>query len=74
MLTTVLHNTSSWPSLMTRLKAVRAQSGDRILPAIYSENYLMLMPGESRTVTTELQQADTRGQTPAMALGGFNLA
>ncbi len=73
MLTTVLHNTSSWPSLMTRLKAVRAQSGDRILPAIYSENYLMLMPGERRTVTTELQQADTRGEAPAIVLGGFNL-
>ncbi len=74
LLTTVLENTSSWPSLMTRLKAVRAQSGDRVLPAIYSENYLMLMPGERRTVTTELQQADTRGEAPAIVLDGFNLA
>ncbi len=73
-LTTLLKNTSAWPALMTRVKAVRAQSGDRILPAIYSDNYLMLMPGEHRTVTTELQHADTRGQAPAIVVSGFNLA
>ncbi len=72
-LTTVLKNTSAWPALMTRVKAVRAQSGDRILPAIYSDNYLMLMPGERRTVTTALLHQDTRGETPAIVVSGFNL-
>lgn len=73
-LTTTLQNTSAWPALMTRLKAVRGTSGDRILPAIYSDNYVLLMPGERRTLTTELQHADTRGEMPKIVVGGFNVA
>jgi hypothetical protein len=74
MLTTELRNTSSEPALMVRLKAVREKSGDRILPAIYSDNYVTLMPGESRTLNTELQHADTRGENPRITIGGFNIA
>lgn len=71
-LSTQVENTSAWPALMVRLKAVREKSGDRILPAIYSDNYVTLMPGERRTITTELKDADTRGERPRIALGGFN--
>jgi hypothetical protein len=53
---------------MVKLKAVREKSGDRILPAIYSDNYIALMPGESRTIRTELEDADTRGEKPAIAI------
>ena len=73
MLTTVVQNSTPTPALMVRLKAVRETAGDRILPAIYSDNYIALMPGESRTVTTELNHADTRGQRPKVVLSGFNL-
>jgi hypothetical protein len=73
-LTTELENTSAWPSLMTRLKAVRSTTNDRILPAIYSDNYITLMPGERRTLHTELNQADTRGEAPKIILTGFNVA
>jgi len=72
-LTTELENTSAWPALMVRLKAVREKSGDRILPAIYSDNYVTLLPGERQTITTELNQADTRGEKPMIAVGGFNV-
>ena len=73
-LTTELQNASGWPALMTRLKAVRGVSGDRILPAIYSDNYVLLMPGEHRTIETELQHADTRGEAPRIVVSGFNVA
>ena len=73
-LTTELQNASGWPALMTRLKAVRGVSGDRILPAIYSDNYVLLMPGEHRMIETELQHADTRGETPKIVVSGFNVA
>ena len=58
---------------MVRLKAVREKSGDRILPAIYSDNYVSLMPGEQRTIVTEFEHADTRGESPRIAMEGFNL-
>jgi beta-galactosidase/beta-glucuronidase len=72
LLTTELYNPSAQPALMVRLKAVREKSGDRILPAIYSDNYVALMPGERRSIRTELAQADTRGERPRMAVEGFN--
>ena len=58
---------------MVRLKAVRESSGDRILPAIYNDNYIALMPGEERTVHTEVLDADTRGEKPTIVIEGFNV-
>jgi hypothetical protein len=72
-LTTDLANASQTPALMVRLKAVREKSGDRILPAIYSDGYVALMPGEKRAITTELRDADTRGEKPRIVVEGFNL-
>jgi hypothetical protein len=74
LLTTKIENTSAWPALMVRLKAVRSTAGDSILPAIYDDNYFPLMPGETRTIVTELSHADTRGQSPAIVIEGFNTA
>jgi hypothetical protein len=74
LLTTRLRNPSTEPALMVGLKAVREKSGDRILPAIYSDNYIALMPGEERILHTELEDADTRGERPTITLDGFNIA
>ena len=59
---------------MVRVKVVREKSGDRILPAIYSDNYIALMPGERRTIRTEVADADTRGERPRVIVEGFNVA
>ena len=72
ILTTELKNTSNQPALMVRVKAVREKSGDRILPALYSENYVALMPGERRSIRAEVADADTRGERPRMVVEGFN--
>jgi hypothetical protein len=73
VLWTELENPSKTPALLVRLKAVREKSGDRILPALYEDNYLTLLPGESRRIRTELAQADTRGERPNIAVEGFNV-
>jgi hypothetical protein len=72
-LKTELHNASSAPALMVRLKAVREKTGDRILPVLYSDNYVSLLPGERQTVSTELRDADTRGEKPRIVISGFNV-
>ncbi len=56
-----------------RLKAVREKTGDRILPAIYTDNYIALMPFEARVIRTELENAGTRGERPTMMVEGFNI-
>ncbi|MGA2135894.1 MAG: discoidin domain-containing protein [Bryobacteraceae bacterium] len=68
VLSTELHNPAKTPALMVRLKVVRERSGDRILPAIYSDNYIVLMPGERRSIRTEVEDADTRGERPAIVV------
>jgi hypothetical protein len=72
LLTTELRDVSAQPALMVRLKAVREKTGDRILPALYSDNYVALMPGERRTIRTQLEHADTRGENPRIVVEGFN--
>jgi hypothetical protein len=73
VLTADLKNASSQPALMVRVKTVRDKTGDRILPAIYSDNYIALMPGERRTIRAELENADTRGERPRIVVEGFNV-
>lgn len=67
-------NPAQTPALMVRLKVVREDSGDRILPVTYEDNYVSLMPGEERTISMEFRQADTRGERPALVVEGFNVA
>jgi hypothetical protein len=74
LLTTTLRNTSSAPALMVRLKVVRNKSGDRILPAFFDDNYVALMPGERRTIHTEVETPDTRGEDPRVVIDGFNVS
>ena len=72
-LTTRLTNNSPVPALFLRIQAERETTGDRILPALYDANYIALMPSESRTIHTELNHADTRGEKPRITLKGFNV-
>ncbi|HLI76352.1 MAG TPA: glycoside hydrolase family 2 protein, partial [Acidobacteriaceae bacterium] len=74
MLTTTLKNTSAVPALFVRLEAVQERSGERVLPAIYEDGYFALMPGETKTVTTEIRESDTRGERAKILVKGFNVA
>jgi hypothetical protein len=49
--TVTVRNTGDVVAPMVRLSLRDHRSGDRVLPARYSENYLWLLPGEQRTVT-----------------------
>jgi len=73
LLTTILTNDTQTPALMIRLKVVGSKSGERILPAFFSDNYIFLMPGESKTLTVKLENKDTRGEIPKIEVSGFNL-
>jgi hypothetical protein len=72
-LTTNLKNDTQTPALMIRLKVDGSKSGERILPAFFTDNYFFLMPGEEKTVTIKLSDNDTRGEKPIVNVLGFNL-
>lgn len=47
------------------------RSGQRVLPTRYSENYLWLLPGETRDVTLSWRHG--RSIVPQVLVNGYNL-
>jgi hypothetical protein len=70
--TTELLNESKVPALMVRAKVVGSNSGELIAPVMFDDNYIALMPGESRTLHAEFDNADTRGEQPRVVVSGYN--
>ena len=67
-----LRNDSNTPALMIRVK-LQNDKGERVLPVYYDDNYLSLMPGESRTVTMEFDSQYLNGGTPVLSVEGWNI-
>jgi len=67
-----LTNDSDIPALLVRVKAVNGKTGDIITPAIYSDNYLFLMPGEQRRIDIEVNEFDSHGK-PKIEMEGLNI-
>ena len=64
------HGTSA--ALANKLTLENAADGSRILPAYWSDNYISLLPGESRTV--EIEYSANVAQSPArLEIRGWNL-
>jgi len=66
-----LKNNGRVPALLAKLTLLDA-AGDRVLPAYYSDNYVSLLPGESRTIRAQCPAAG-RG-CAAISLRGWNVA
>ncbi len=66
-----LRNTGAVVSLANKLTLLSATDGSRILPAYYSDNYVSLLPGESRKI--EIEYPVTPGIGAAqLAIRGWN--
>ena len=65
-----LENSGIAPALLVKLTLQDAATGARILPAYYSENYISLLPGETRTVGVAFPAGSSK---PAIALRGWNV-
>jgi Exo-beta-D-glucosaminidase Ig-fold domain/Glycosyl hydrolases family 2/Glycosyl hydrolases family 2, sugar binding domain/Glycosyl hydrolases family 2, TIM barrel domain len=68
-----LHNPGTQVALMTHLQLRRRRSGERILPVYYSDNYVSLVPNESRTITIEVATADLKGEAAQVGIDGWNV-
>ena len=66
-----LRNTGSAPALNVKLTLLD-DHGARILPAYYSDNYVSLLPGETRRVTVDYPASGHA--TARIALRGWNVA
>ncbi len=69
--TVKMKNTGAAAAILIKLTLQDAATGQRILPAYYSENYISLLPDEERTVTVTFPAGAAK---PAIGLRGWNLA
>jgi len=67
-----LRNSGNSAALQTKLTILNATDGSRILPAYYTDNYVSLLPGETRVVEIEYPTKAATSQ-PQIALRGWNL-
>jgi hypothetical protein len=65
-----LSNPDKVVSLANKLTLLDAETKERILPAYYSDNYISLLPGETRTIEIEYPASVAAGAE--IALRGWN--
>jgi hypothetical protein len=73
IVTVALHNPSTNLAVMAHLQLRRKTSGERVLPVYYSDNYVSLVPNETRTITIEAALSAFKGEVPLVMLDGWNV-
>jgi hypothetical protein len=73
LMTVTLHNPTQHVAVMTHLQLHR-KSGARVLPVFYSDNYISLVPGETRTATIEAATSDLHGEDATVQVDGWNVS
>lgn len=68
-----IHNGTGHVALMTHLQVHRKGTGARVLPVFYSDNYISLVPGESRSVHIDMATEDLHGEAALLLVDGFNV-
>jgi beta-mannosidase len=68
-----LHNPTTHVAVMAHLQLRRQRSDARVLPVFYSDNYMSLLPGESRVVAIDASLFDLGGEKPLVTVDGWNV-
>jgi len=62
-----VENLGDTPAILTRLKLVHPLSRHEILPALWSDNFISLLPGERRELTVSLPRGEPLGGMEVVA-------
>ncbi|MBN1309239.1 MAG: hypothetical protein JXA18_15045 [Chitinispirillaceae bacterium] len=65
-------NTASVCAIACRLKLTR-QSGERILPCHYNDNYFSFAPGDTQEVVIRFDEVDRKSEVPKLVVSGINV-
>ena len=68
-----LENPSRSIAFFVRLKVNRGKGGEEVLPAVWQDNYVSLLPGEKREITAMYRIADLGGAKPDVEVHGWNV-
>jgi exo-1,4-beta-D-glucosaminidase len=68
-----LQNPADTIAFFVNLSVVGRQSGLAVLPIYWDDNYVSLLPGESKTISASFSAADLRGEEPVVLIEGWNV-
>jgi exo-1,4-beta-D-glucosaminidase len=69
----VLENPSKNLAFFVRLKVNKGKSGEEILPVLWQDNYVSLLPGEKREVTATYRASQLGAMRPVVEVRGWNV-
>ena len=69
-----LENSSKNLAFFVRLKVTKGKGGDEILPVLWQDNYVSLLPGEKREVTATYRAQELGTAQPVVEVSGWNVS
>jgi exo-1,4-beta-D-glucosaminidase len=68
-----IENPSKNLAFFVRLKVKKGAKGEEILPVVWEDNYISLLPGEKREVTASYRSRELGTETPVVDVSGWNV-
>ena len=69
-----LRNPSKALAFLLHLAVRKGNGGEEVLPVLWDDNYLTLLPGETREIEAAYAPKDLGGATPVVTVDGWNVA
>jgi exo-1,4-beta-D-glucosaminidase len=71
-ITVKLANNTGKLSFFNRLVITKGEGGEEVLPTFWNSNFIILFPGEEKTVTATIETEDLHGTDPYLSIDGNN--
>jgi exo-1,4-beta-D-glucosaminidase len=68
-----LENPDKSLAFFVRLKVNKAKNGDEVLPVLWQDNYISLLPGEKRELTATYRASELGTARPVVEVSGWNV-
>jgi len=68
-----VENPGKTVAFFVRLKLDKGKAGEEILPVVWQDNYISLLPGEKREITATYRASSAGAATPEVEVSGWNV-
>jgi exo-1,4-beta-D-glucosaminidase len=68
-----VENPSKTLAFFVRLKLDKGKGGEEILPVVWQDNYISLLPGEKREITATYRASSLGVAKPEIEVSGWNV-
>ena len=69
----IVENPGKSVAFFVRLKLDKGKGGEEILPVVWQDNYISLLPGEKREITATYRASSLGAAKPAVEVSGWNV-